>query len=315
MIEASDLVKYYGNHQALKGISFTVGRGEVLGFLGPNGAGKSTVLKILSCFIPPSSGEAKVAGIDVTQDPLQVRQRIGYLPEKVPLYRDITVKSFLEFSGGVKGLGPSQLGPKVQEVIELCGIAQVATKHIRKLSKGFCQRVGIAQALIGDPEVLILDEPTVGLDPRQIVEIRQIIKNQSGKRTVILSTHILPEVTAICDTVMIIDNGRIVARDTPENLARKVRAAPQVRLRIRGPSHEVLAGIASLGSPTTMEQTVSTADQVHDYVVDLSAREDLRGSLARAVAERWTLLEMRPLDVTLEEIFMKLVREEEAVAG
>lgn len=313
MIEVSNLVKYYGRHQVLKEVSFSVGKGEILGILGPNGAGKSTIIKILSCFIPISSGNVRVAGFDVLEDPLEVRRRVGYLPEKVPLYRDLTVKAFLEFVARIKGLKPKELPRQVGEVMEICGISQVTKKHIRKLSKGYCQRVGVAQALLGDPEVLILDEPTVGLDPRQIVEIRNIIKEQAGKKTVILSTHIVPEVSAICSSVMIVQEGRILARDTPKNLAQRVRAAPHIRLRVEGPSEDVLAGIASLGCHATVERTVSPSDKIFDYLANIAGREDLRGNLARFVANRWTLLEMKSLDVTLEEVFLNLTTEEEEV--
>jgi len=221
MIEVQDLWKNYGEVQAVKGASFTVKEGEIVGFLGPNGAGKTTTMRVLTCFMPPSRGRVRVAGHDVLKESMAVRRTIGYLPEIPPLYQEMTVEEYLRFVGRIKGLSRKQLGDAVDRVVEICGLAEMRSRHCRKLSKGYRQRTGLAQALIHDPPVLILDEPTIGLDPRQIAEIRSLIKGLAGTRTVILSTHILSEVTMTCQRAIIINRGRIVMDDTIENLTRE----------------------------------------------------------------------------------------------
>jgi ABC-2 type transport system ATP-binding protein len=220
MIEVRDLTKRYGERVAVKGITFSAGRGEILGFLGPNGAGKTTTMRMLTGFIPPTSGSAKVAGFDIFSEAAEVRRRIGYLPENPPLYPDMTVSSYLTFVAKLKGVGRAEVGEARDRVIERTGLAHVAGRLLSHLSKGYRQRVGLAQALIHNPEVLVLDEPTIGLDPRQIIEIRGLIKDLAGNRTVILSTHILPEVSQVCDKVVIINDGRVACEDTIANLTR-----------------------------------------------------------------------------------------------
>ena len=220
MIEVHELTKRYGDREAVSGVSFSVGRGQVLGFLGPNGAGKTTTMRMLTGFLPPSSGSARVAGFDVFTQSAEVRRRIGYLPENPPLYPDMTVTSYLTFVARLKGIPRAKVAEARDRVIERIGLAPVAGRLLSHLSKGYKQRAGLAQAMIHDPEVLVLDEPTIGLDPRQIIEIRSLIKDLSGNRTVILSTHILPEVAQVCDKVVIINNGRIACEDTIANLTR-----------------------------------------------------------------------------------------------
>jgi len=221
MIEVHELTKRYGDREVVKGITFTAERGQVLGFLGPNGAGKTTTMRMLTGFLPPSSGTARIAGFDIFAQSSEVRRRIGYLPENPPLYMDMTVRSYLTFVARLKGIARTKVRAACEDVIERTGLAHVAGRLLAHLSKGYKQRVGLAQALIHDPEVLVLDEPTIGLDPRQIIEIRQLIKTLSGNRTVILSTHILPEVAQVCDKVVIINDGRIACEDTIANLTRE----------------------------------------------------------------------------------------------
>ncbi len=218
MIEVENLTKYYGDRPAIDNITFRVEKGEILGFLGPNGAGKTTTMRILAGFFPPTSGIARVAGYDVVNNSIDVRRRIGYMPETIPLYKDMRVKEYLEFVAEVKGVPRKRRKSKIEKAMKECGTTEVYHRLIGKLSKGFQQRVGLAQALLHDPEVLILDEPTIGLDPKQIIEIRQLIKSLAGERTIILSTHILPEVSMTCQRVIIINEGKIIAMDTPENL-------------------------------------------------------------------------------------------------
>lgn len=311
MIQVSNLCKTYGNKTVLKNISFQVKKGEILGVLGPNGAGKSTLIKIIACFIPASSGSVEVCGFDVRKDSLEVRKRTGYLPEKVQLYRDLTVKKFLEFVARIKGVSPHEYRENLIKVMNSCGISRVAGKHIRKLSKGYCQRVGIAQALIGDPEILIFDEPTVGLDPRQIVDIRRIIKEQSGKKTVVISTHILHEAGMLCDTVMIIANGRIIAKNTQQKLSASLQGEPQLRLRIQGPKQEVLADVSSLGYKGSIGHAVSESEQIYDYIVPVPDHDHIesKSHLARFISARWKLLEMSAFKISLEDIFMDIIGE------
>lgn len=314
MIHVEHLTKHYGPVAAIQDVTFTVERGEIVGFLGPNGAGKTTTLRILTGFIPATSGKAMVAGYDIFQDPLAVRQRIGYLPETVPLYGELKVKSYLAFVAEVKGLrGPKQR-LRVGEVMERCQIADVANQLIGTLSRGYRQRVGLAQALLNDPEVLILDEPTVGLDPKQIVEMRRLIKELAGERTVLLSTHILPEVHQICQRVIIINQGRIVAMDTPQHLAEQLQASARLLLKVNGPEELVQAALQKVDGVLRVTPQ-SAQDQAGSYLVEAEKGRDLRGELARTVVEEgFTLLELRPADLTLEDIFVKLVTEEQTAS-
>jgi ABC-2 type transport system ATP-binding protein len=311
MIEADKLTKYYDKHTAIRDVSFKVEKGEIVGFLGPNGAGKTTTMRILTGFLPPSSGTARVAGYDVLTESLQVRRRIGYLPENVPLYTDMKVTNYLEFVAEVKGVERGNRRHKIGEVMEKCGLAEVRRTLIGALSRGYRQRVGIAQALLNDPEVLILDEPTIGLDPKQIIEIRQLIKALAGQSTIILSTHILPEVSMICHRVIILNNGQVVAVDTPENLTAGLQSSTKLRIRVDGPVDQV--GVALTHLPGVLR--VVTEDETHEtvksFVVESERNCDLRREVSRLIVERgWGLLELRPADMSLEEIFVRLVTKE-----
>ena len=313
MIEVEGLTRFYGPKAAIEEVSFEVAKGEVVGFLGPNGAGKTTTMRILACFMPPTSGTARVAGFDIGKDSLEVRRRIGYLPESVPLYGDMTVRQYLTFAAEAKGVPRSERATRVTGVTERCLLADVLDRLIRNLSKGYRQRVGLAQALVGNPEVLILDEPTLGLDPKQIIEIRSLIRDMRGERTVILSTHILPEVSMVCQRVIILNEGRIVAVDTPENLNLRLQKSSRILLEVEGPEEEVrrtLAGVKGVLAVAPQE----ARDGRRRFLVETEREQDLRKDLARAVTSNgWGLTELRPVDLTLEDIFIRLVtREQEA---
>jgi ABC-2 type transport system ATP-binding protein len=287
-----------------------VEKGEIVGFLGPNGAGKTTTMRILACFMPASGGAARVAGYDVFAQSLEVRRRIGYLPENVPLYPDMPVAAYLSFVAEIKGIGRGERKHRVAGVMERCLIADVQHRSIGKLSKGYRQRVGLAQALVSDPEVLILDEPTLGLDPKQITEIRSLIKSLAGQHTVILSTHILPEVSMVCSRVLIIHQGQIVAGDTPENLTARLSQSARIQVHVEGPAEAVAAEIRRLPGVRSVEQKV-VGDGTGTFVVESARDRDVRRDLSRAlVGKGWGLLELRPLGMTLEEIFLRLVTEE-----
>src|SRR6059036_1549888 len=246
MIEVDHLTKNYGLVAAIRDVSFSVSPGQIVGFLGPNGAGKSTTMRILACFMPASSGVARVAGYDVFRQSMEVRRRIGYLPENVPLYPDMRVAPYLDFVAEVKGIGRSERRRRVADVMDRCMVADVQNRLIGKLSKGYRQRVGLAQAIVSDPEVLILDEPTIGLDPKQITEIRSLIKSLASQHTVILSTHILPEVSMVCDGVIIINGGRIVAQGTESELVAQVFPTARVELRVAGASGDVAQALRAV---------------------------------------------------------------------
>ena len=312
-IEVKHLTKFYGSARGINDVSFSVKQGEIMGFLGPNGSGKTTTMRILTCFFPQTSGAARICGYDTLKNPLEVRQRLGYLPETVPLYLDMPVFSYLKFFAEVKGVARSKRRNKVDEVIQRCGITDVAHRIIGKLSKGYRQRVGIAQALLHDPEVLILDEPTIGLDPRQIIEIRNLIKSLGVKQTVILSTHILPEVSMTCDRVIIIHEGRLVAVDTPENLIKRLQEGPTILVKAEGPAREIADAIARItGVLGVKEARGSSGYDVPSFQVETRKEEFVLNDLARAIYEHgWQLKEIRPVDMTLEEIFIKLVTREE----
>jgi ABC-2 type transport system ATP-binding protein len=314
MIKTENLTKYYGTFPAIQDVTFSAEKGEILGFLGPNAAGKTTTMRILTCFFPPTSGNATVAGYDVFADSLEVRKRIGYLPETVPLYLEMTAASYLSFVGEVKGLRGRELKTQVGKVIEECGVQQVQHRIIRHLSKGFRQRVGIAQALLHDPEVLILDEPTIGLDPKQIIEIRDLIKSLGGERTVILSTHILPEASMTCERVVIINEGRIVAQGTPESLDAQLEKSARVQIAVDGPTNAVREGLERVTGVTTVTvQKVGNGSPAM-FLVESRRDKDVRKDLARMVHERgWGLVEMKSVGMTLEDIYIKvLTREQEA---
>ena len=311
MIEVEQLSKSYGPIKAIDDISFTVEKGEILGFLGPNGAGKSTTMRILTCFMPPTSGTARVAGYDVFNDSLQVRRRLGYVPENAPLYTDMPVVSFLKFVGEIKGLSRRERLRQVGQVMDACGIRDVQHRYIGKLSKGYRQRVALAQALLGNPDVLILDEPTIGLDPRQIIDIRQLIKGLAGQKTVILSTHILPEVSMTCQRVIIINRGRLIAVDTPENLTTKVQKSSRLLVQVEGPATEVVRALGAVSGVQTVKQDGVAPTKLVTCIVESQKDRDVRKDIAAAVVQRhWGLLELRPVDLTLEDVFVRLVTEE-----
>ena len=312
MIEVRHLTKYYGSYVGIEDVSFVVERGEILGFLGPNGAGKTTLMRILTCFLPPSSGEARVAGFDVLNDSREVRRRVGYLPENVPLYRDLTVSDYLEFVARLKGVPGPVRSAHIGEIMEECGIYAVRDRTIGKLSKGYRQRVGLSQALVNDPEVLILDEPTVGLDPQQIIEIRALIRELSGRRTVCLSTHILPEASLLCRRVIIINKGRLVTIDTPENLKSRLQQSMVIDVVVRGALDEIQTSIASLPGVASVTHLDSTDDQTHTIRVESRENEDIREMLSEAVVVKgFGLLGLKAIDMSLEDIFVQLVTSEE----
>lgn len=312
MIEVERVSKFYGPVAAIQDVSFQVDKGEIVGFLGPNGAGKTTTMRVLTCFHPPSSGKARVAGFDVFSDSLEVRKRVGYLPESVPLYTDQSVWSYLNFIAEARGVPKSKRKAQVAQVMEECGLEQVGERLIGRLSKGYRQRVGIAQALVHRPEVLILDEPTIGLDPRQIIEIRQLVRGLAGERTVIVSTHILPEVSMVCSRALIINQGRVVAADTPENLTARLQKGMRIQLQVRAAQgaevEQVLRGVEGV-SRVSMERDV--APEVRAYLVESTDRSDIRAKIAREIIVRgWDLLELHAVEMSLEDIFLQLVTEE-----
>jgi ABC-2 type transport system ATP-binding protein len=311
MIEVERLTKHYGPVTAIRDVSFSVAPGQIVGFLGPNGAGKSTTMRILSCFMPASSGSARVAGHDVFRDSLEVRRRIGYLPESVPLYTEMRVAPYLEFVAEVKGVSRSDRRRRVADVMDRCMVADVQNRLIGTLSKGYRQRVGLAQALVSDPEVLILDEPTIGLDPKQITEIRSLIKSLAGQHTVILSTHILPEVSIVCSGVIIINKGGIVAQGPIDTLVEQVFPTARVEVEIVGPPPAVRERIRSISGVLSVEDQM-VANGAARYVVEAARGRDVRAEIFKLAAQQhWDLLELRRVGMTLEEVFIRIVAGEE----
>jgi len=307
MIIAENLTKTYGLKPAVQNVSFRIEKGEIVGFLGPNGAGKTTILRILTCFLQPTAGKILVDGLNGQTHSLEVRRKIGFLPETVPLYDELTVKQFLAFSGTVKGLSGKPLTGEIDKVISGCGLAEHRTRRIKHLSKGLKQRVGLAQALINNPPIVILDEPTTGLDPAQIVEVRKLIKDLAGQRTVLLSTHILPEVSQICERVIIVNQGRVVAEDTPSHLTGQLQKGLRTILQVDGPPAEVRAKLVSLQGVTRVEPS----HRGGEILVESAADETLRPLIAKTVVESgWGLKEMRTSDLSLEDVFVQLVTEE-----
>ena len=312
MIEVRDLTKYYGPTKAIEEVNFRVEKGEILGLLGPNAAGKTTTMRILTGYMPSSSGTASVAGYDVFEDSLEVRQRIGYLPENPPLYHDMSTMQYLDFVSKIKGIDGQDRRLRIGQVMERCYLTEVRDTLIGRLSKGYRQRVGLAQALVHDPEVVILDEPTMGLDPKQIIQVRELIKNLGGEHTVVLSSHILPEVSQTCQRVVIINRGRVVAEDTPENLTRQLKGAERLFLRVAGPADEAADRIKQLDGITTVTLTAGSEEGEHDFHIESQLKRDIRRELADLiVTSGWGLLEMRPVGMSLEEVFLHLTTEEE----
>jgi ABC-2 type transport system ATP-binding protein len=313
MIKVEGLTKRYARNVAVDNISFHVEKGEIVGFLGPNGAGKTTTMRVLTCFLPPTSGSAWVAGFDVQQQPMEVKKRIGYLPETPPLYPEMEVIEYLQFVGRLKGLSKVELPDRVAEVAKICAIDDVKYKLISKLSKGYRQRVGLAQAIIHNPDVLILDEPTAGLDPHQIIETRDLIKDlaKNGNHTIILSTHILPEVEATCQKVIIIAKGKLVATDSVENLTSRLRGSETVAVEVMArdgsadpqPVQQRLEKVSGVSRVLQKE----TADGRLRFIVESLQGRQIRPDLAKAVVEAgWSLNELHAVGLSLEEIFLQL---------
>jgi gliding motility-associated transport system ATP-binding protein len=309
MIDVDQLSKRYGSLTAIEDVTFRVEAGEVLAFLGPNGAGKTTTMRILTGSLPATSGHARVAGYDIDESPLEVKRRIGYLPETLPLYPEMTVAEYLRYVARIKGVGRAGVRRAVDQAVERCALGQVRGRLIGNLSRGYRQRVGLAQALIHDPPVLILDEPTGGLDPKQIIEIRELIKTLAGAHTVVLSTHILPEATAICQRVIIIHKGRVVAVDTPERLATQLRGAEQVKVALRRPTAVLHAALAAL--PGVL-RVVPDAPAAHGgeaavWLIDCERGCDVREAVARLVVNAdGGLVELSAMAMSLEEVFLQL---------
>ena len=311
MIEVNNLTHYYGPRPAIQDVSFHVDKGEILGFLGPNGAGKTTTMRIITGFMPPTRGKVSLDGYDVVENSLDVRRRVGYLPETVPLYTDMTVSSYLRYMGTLRGMPPRSIKRRIGDVIDICRLGDYRKTQIGKLSKGFRQRVGIAQAIIHEPEVLILDEPTIGIDPIQVVETRRLIQELGKEQTVVLSSHILPEVSMICGRVLIINEGRIVAEDTPSNLAQRFQGVDRLEVEIGGPVAQVLTvlrnvkGVAEVSHQRLQEREL--------YDIQLGRGQDLRDEISRAVISNgWSLLSMQVVGMSLEDIFLKLTTHEES---
>ena len=310
MIEVQHLTKRYGRVTAVEDVSFRVERGEILGFLGPNGAGKTTTMRILTGYMPATEGKAIVAGFDVFDQPVEAKRRTGYLPETPPLYPDMTVAEYLTFVARIKGVPSNERLQRIRGVMERTRIADMANRMCSKLSKGYKQRVGLAQALIHNPDVLILDEPTAGLDPKQIIETRQLIKALAGDHTIILSTHILPEVSQTCQRVVIINKGHVVAVDTPDNLTARLRGNETMYVQVDA------GGVDATGALTRVPGVMRVAesdrrDGIVGYEVESGSGHDVRRDLARAVvASGWGLLELRPMRMSLEEVFLSVTTEE-----
>lgn len=309
MIEISNLTKRYGQKLAVDDVSFHVDRGEILGFLGPNGAGKSTTMNILTGYLSATSGSCKINDVDILEDPIKAKQSIGYLPEQPPLYLDMTVKEYLNFIYDLKKAKQPRAA-HIQEICEIVQITNVYGRVIKHLSKGYRQRVGLAQALIGNPEVLILDEPTVGLDPKQIIEIRNLIKKLGKKHTIILSSHILPEIQAVCDKVVVINQGKLVADDTTANLSHNMSTDHRYNILVDGPENEVYHMLCSISGMHDVQTLGKRETGVYEFVVEAKQGADIRREVFKRLAERnWPLLGMRSSEMTLEDIFLQLTKD------
>jgi len=310
LIEVQNLTKKYGPFTAVDDVSFRVERGQILGFLGPNGAGKTTTMRILTGYMPATDGKAIVAGFDIFDQPVEAKRRIGYLPETPPLYPDMTVAEYLSFVAKIKGVPSGDRKARIKQVMERTWVAEMSGRMCSKLSKGYRQRVGLAQALIHNPDVLILDEPTAGLDPKQIIETRQLIKELAGDHTIILSTHILPEVSQTCDRVVIINRGKVVAIDTPDNLTSRLRGSETLYVQVDAGSADAGPALASIAGVTRVVEA-DRRDGVIGYEVDSERGQDVRRDLARTVVSNgFGLLELRPMRMSLEQIFLSLTTEE-----
>lgn len=315
MIRAENLTKRYGQHVAIDSLSFNIERGEILGFLGPNGAGKSTTMNILTGYLSATEGNVIVDGLDILEHPEEVKKKIGYLPEQPPLYPDMTVDEYLKFVCDIKKVPRDKKKSSMERIFELVGISEVQHRLIKNLSKGYKQRVGLAQALIGNPEILILDEPTVGLDPKQIIEIRNLIKSLREQHTIILSSHILPEVSAVCQRVLILNRGKIAASDTTDNLSRRLLGANLLALKVEGPEAAVRKVLSSIPDITKIETHPSQEPGVVEVLVEAEKDKDIRRDIFRVLKDTdLPILLMRPQDLTLEDIFLQLTTTEKEEA-
>ena len=311
MIKVENLTKRYAGHTAIQDLNFEVGKGEIMGFLGPNGAGKSTTMRILSSFMPPTSGRASIAGFDIFEESLRARAHLGYMPENVPLYNDMRVTEYLDYRAALKGVAHRRIAERVGDVKELCGLKEVEKKLIGALSKGYRQRVGLADALVHEPELLILDEPTSGLDPNQIRQVRDLIKNLGKQHTILLSTHILPEVEMTCSRVIIINKGRIEACDTPENLLGRIRTAGGVSVEAKVGNDDGAEELKKIAG--VRDVTVSSDGDWQVFALRVEANTDVREDVYRLANDRrWTLRELSQRRATLEDVFVEITHPDEA---
>jgi ABC-2 type transport system ATP-binding protein len=306
MIQVEGLTKYYGSYKAIDSLSFHADAGEIVGFLGPNGAGKTTTMRILTGYMPPSEGRASIAGFDVLEQSLEARQHIGYLPETVPLYKELTVRQYVDYMAGLRGMSSNGRRSRVDEVIEMVGMSDRANSMVANLSKGMRQRVGLAQALVHSPKVLILDEPTIGLDPRQVLEVRNLIRDVGQERTVLLSTHILSEVSQLCSRILIINKGQIVAEDRPDTLSSRIQGSVRFHVQVgKAKPAEVAKALKALKGVTAADAGENGVD------VTAEAKNDVRPLVAETIVKKgWQLLELRPLGMSLEDIFMELTTDD-----
>ncbi|HPJ97407.1 MAG TPA: ATP-binding cassette domain-containing protein [Syntrophales bacterium] len=313
MIEVEHLTKYYGPIRGIEDISFKIDRGDVVGLLGPNGSGKTTSMRILTCFFPPTRGRALVYGYDVVKAPLQVQRHIGYLPERVPLYPDMDIREYLRFAASVKRVAPTRRTAHIDEVMATCGIDDMANRLIGALSKGYRQRVCLAQALLNNPEILILDEPTIGLDPRQVSDFRSLIKNLGRERTIILCTHILPEVSETCNRVIIVHKGRLIAMDTPQNLQEKIQMYGHIYIQYYGNNPHLENRIAGVSGVVAVEASEATFSGARAFTIQVQKDEAVLRELSGLIhTEGGPILEMKKQNLTLEDVFLELVTKEEA---
>jgi ABC-2 type transport system ATP-binding protein len=311
VIEVSNLTKYYGKRLAVDSISFSVEKGEIVGFLGPNAAGKTTTMRIITGFLAPTLGTVKIAGYDVLSHSLEARRHVGYLPEAVPLYADMTIREYLDYMARLRDVPVDKLKTRVNDVIEQCNLEEYTDVMIGRLSKGFRQRVGVAQAIVHEPEVQILDEPTIGIDPIQIASTRQLIRQLGKERTVLISTHILPEVSMTCNRVVIINKGKVVAMDTPEGLARQLKGAERISLTVDGPMEAVCIKIQAIEGVISVQTSESAGGDPATYTVECQLNSDLRRVLASTVvSEGWGLLDLRGISMSLEDVFINLITQE-----
>ena len=307
MIEVRNLVKKYGNHVAVDHLNFTVEKGKIYGFLGPNGAGKSTTMNMITGYIASTEGDILIDGHNILEEPEKAKKCIGYLPELPPLYQDMTVMEYLKFVAELKSIPKAEIEKNISEVMSTTKLEEMKYRLIKNLSKGYKQRVGLAQALLGYPEIIILDEPTVGLDPKQIIEIRDLIKSLGEKHTVILSSHILSEVSAVCDHVLIIDRGRLVASDSPENLSKVMTGANSLELTVKGPEEEIREALDMVDNIEELIYHESMVKDACDFTVKIAGDQDVRENIFFALAEaKYPILKMQSTNMTLEEVFLKL---------